>query len=357
MTASVICLGVSQLSPPGKKSKQPSARGLSSTLSCCPASFEWSPCSQMNSLRNVTTDSPFFGCRILSKRKSGCLESCHLILCQGPGEFSFLIFWEWPNHFWITQSTWWAWLTCLTFPRTNLHCSTTTGCANTGRMSAKIWQKEDVKFPAQLRKLVLVTLINWDWLDQWEWPDLALVWNNLLASLTNGISTKQTQDNAPFASGVSVDHSDFIHLVTWCCLWHSLTESTVVHYSDNSPLHPSLWKVLRMLQDSPGIHTKSLAFNGNCCTVELSKSDNSYNWNGMLLFFSQFSILVRHISICYLLKFFIRFSCILHSSLHIIFLLNNWKHLEQTTSFSMYSEEPNDFEKLSKQGQSFKISM
>lgn len=111
------------------------------------------------------------------------------------------------------------------------------------------------------------------------------MWNNLLASLTNGISTEQTQDNAPFALGVCVDQSDFIPPVTWCCPWHSLTGSTVAHYSDNSPLHPSLWKVLRMLQDSPRIHTTSLDFNGNCCTVEFSKSDNSYYWNGLLLFF------------------------------------------------------------------------
>lgn len=175
------------------------------------------------------------------------------------------------------------------------------------------------------------------------------MWNNLLVSPTNGISTKQTQDNAPFALGVCVDQSDFIHPVTWCCPWHRLTESTVAHYSDNSPLHPSLWKVLQMLQDSPGIHTKPLDFNGNCCTVKFSKSDNSYNWNGLLLFFPNSAFLWDNILICYLPKFFIRFPCILHSSLHIIFWLNNWKHLEQTMSFSMYSEEPNDFEKLSKQ--------
>lgn len=152
------------------------------------------------------------------------------------------------------------------------------------------------------------------------------MWNNLLASLTNGISTAQAQDNAPFALGVCVDQPDFILPVTWCSPWHSLTENTVAHYSDNSPLHPSLWKVLQMLQDSPGIHTKSLDFNGSCFTMEISKSDNLYNWNGLLLFFSQFSILVRHL-ICYLPKFFIRSSCILHSSLHIIFWLNNCKHL------------------------------
>lgn len=66
-------------------------------------------------------------------------------------------------------------------------------------------------------------------------------------------------------------------------------------------------------------------------------------------FFPNSAFLWDNILICYLPKFFIRFPCILHSSLHIIFWLNNWKHLEQTMSFSMYSEEPNDFEKLSKQ--------
>ena len=70
-------------------------------------------------------------------------------------------------------------------------------CANTGSKSAKIWQKEDIKFPAQLRKLVFVTLINQDWCHppQEGWQNLALVWNNLLVSLTNDISTEQTQDS------------------------------------------------------------------------------------------------------------------------------------------------------------------
>lgn len=76
-----------------------------------------------------------------------------------------------------------------------------------------------------------------------------------------------------------------------------------------------------------------------------------------LSFFPNSAFLWDNILICYLPKFFIRSSCILRSSLHIIFWLNNWKHLVETMSSSMYSEESNDCEKLSKQGQSFKISM
>lgn len=89
MKASVFCLGGSQVCPTGKKL---SAKGLSSSLFCWPASLVCTIVLSNELTHNVTTASPYFACQTLNERKLGCLEGCHLILCQRPGEFSFLFF-------------------------------------------------------------------------------------------------------------------------------------------------------------------------------------------------------------------------------------------------------------------------
>lgn len=91
MKASVFCLGGSQVCPTGKK-KNLSAKGLSSSLFCWPASLMCTIVLSNELTHNVTTASPFLGYQTLNERKLGCLEGCHLILCQRPGEFSFLFF-------------------------------------------------------------------------------------------------------------------------------------------------------------------------------------------------------------------------------------------------------------------------
>lgn len=72
--------------------QEKTAKGLSFSLLCWPLSLVHTIMLSNELTHNVMTTSPFFGCQTLNERKLGCLEGCHFILCQRPGEFSYFFF-------------------------------------------------------------------------------------------------------------------------------------------------------------------------------------------------------------------------------------------------------------------------
>lgn len=146
--------------------KNLSAKGFSSSLFCWPTSHVWTIMLSNEFTHNVMTAAPFFGCQTLNERKLGCLEGGHLILCQRPREFSSLFLFRcgqttFESHHQHGEHSWLAF-----FSPESIYSVQWKQLVQIQAASQQRYDRRKTEFLAQIRKLVLVTLISQDRLHQ-----------------------------------------------------------------------------------------------------------------------------------------------------------------------------------------------